>query len=136
MWLQIVAALDQRMHLVHVRRNLLGFCGGLRQTDPSKCLRVDFFNASHWEAGTPLAFGEPTSVQVGVKVITKDIEYMMYRPYSCTEELAERQIWRAASSTGTSLLATDIEVILQPLKLLRGVKQCQIFLNCKTTTRW
>ena len=129
-WLQIEAGLDQRKHLVHIRHNLLDFCGALCQVDLPKCVRVDLFDRRHWEAGRTFDFHEPTSVQGGVKMVTKDVEYIMRCRYSeCTEEVAERQIWRAANSTGTSLVATDVEVILQPLKLLRGVKRCQIFLN-------
>ena len=129
-WLQVEAAFDQRKHLVHVRRNLLDFCTALCQTDPPKCLRVDLFDARHWDAGTTLHFHETASIQGRVRVVTEDVENSMRRPDAfCTEEIAEKQIWRAANSTGTSLAATDIEVILQPLKLLRGVKRCQISLN-------
>lgn len=126
-WLQIQAAIDQRKHLVDVRGNLLDFCIALCQTDPLKSLRVDLFDSRHWEAGW-FDLHEATSVQGGIKMITKDVEYIMRR-YSCTQEIAEREIWRAVNSTGTSLAATDIEAILQPLKLLRGVERCQIFLN-------
>ena len=129
-WLQIEAGWDQRKHLVHVRHNLLDVCGALCQVDSPKYVRVDLFDDRHWEAGTTLDFHEPTSVQGGLKMVTKDVEYIMRRRYcEGTKEIAERQIWRAANSTGTSLVATDIEVILQPPKLLRGVKRCQIFLN-------
>ena len=129
-WLQIEAAFDQRKHLVHVRRNLLDFCTALCQKDPPKCLRVDLFDAHHWDTGTTLHFHETTSVQGGVKVVTEDVENVMRRSHGFwTDEIAERQIWRAANSSGTSLAATDIEVILQPLKLLRGVKRCHVFLN-------
>ena len=62
-------------------------------------------------------------------MFTKDVEYIMRRPYSYTEEISERQVWLATNSTDISLVATDIEVILQPLKLLRGVKRCQVCLN-------
>ena len=126
-WLQIQAAIDQRKHLVDVRRNLLDFCIALCQGDPLKSLRVDLFDSRHWDAGC-LDLHEVTSVQGGVKMVTKDIEYIMRR-YDCSQEIAEGKIWRAVNSTGTSLAATDIEAILQPLKLLRGVERCQIFLN-------
>ena len=129
-WLQIEAGWDQRKHLVHVRHNLLDVCGVLCQLVSPKCVRVDLFDDRHWEADTTFDFHEPTSVQGGLEMVTKDVEYIMRRRHhECSEEVAERKIWRAANSTGTSLAATDIEVILQPLKLLRGVKRCQIFLN-------
>ena len=54
------------MYLLHVRRNLLDICGGLRQTDPPKCVRLNLFDARHWEVGTTLDFEEPTSIQGGV----------------------------------------------------------------------
>ena len=71
---------------------------------------------------------EPTSIQGGVKVATKDLEDLM--EYTGDDEnTIEKQTWRAANSTGTALVSTDIELILQPLKLLRNVGCCQIFLN-------
>ena len=126
-WLQIQATLDQRKHLNDIRRNLLNFCIVLCQTDPLKGLRVDLFDSRHCDAGR-LDPHEATYDQGGVKMITRDIEDIMRR-YSCTQEIAERETWRAVNSTGTSLAATDIEAIVQPLKLLCGVERCQIFLN-------
>ena len=86
--------------LEEVRRNLLDYCGALCQTDRPKGLRVDLFDARHWEAGTTLDSYEPATVQGGVKMVTKDVEYIMRHPYSYIEEIAERQVWLAANSTG------------------------------------
>ena len=125
-WLQIEAPFDLRKHLVHVRRNLLSFCTALCQTDSPKCLRVDLFDACHRDESKSL---ESIHVQGGVKIVTEGIESLIDRSWGCTKEITENQIWRAANSTGISLAATDVEVILQPLKLLRGVQRCQIFLT-------
>ena len=127
-WLHIEAASDLRRHLVHVRRNLLDLCMAFCQTEPPKCLRVDLFDACHRDALDSLE-SESTHVQGGVKMVTKGIESLIDGPSGCTKKRAERQIWRAANSTGTSLVATDVEATLQPLKLLRGAQTCQIFLN-------
>ncbi|CAD6587385.1 MAG: hypothetical protein ASARMPRED_003079 [Alectoria sarmentosa] len=127
-WLQVQASYDQPRHLVHVRRNIVDFCSMFYRLESLKCLRVDFWDSSHCQAGTRWGFEEPTSIQGGVEVATKDLEDLMeYVGYD--EKTVEQQIWRAANSTGTALVSTDIELILQPLKLLRNVSSCQIFLN-------
>lgn len=71
---------------------------------------------------------EPTSVQGSVEVTTIDVEHLTDHG-SYTKETIERRLWRAANSTGTALFATDIELIMQPLALLRNVSKCQIYLN-------
>ena len=127
-WLQVKALQDQQKHLVHIRRNLIDFCGAIYQLESLKCVRVDFWDPCHYQANSMWGFEEPTSVQGGVNMGTKDINYIMEQ-FQCTQEIAERHTWRAASSTGTLSAATDMELILQPLKLLRNVGKCQIFLN-------
>lgn len=71
---------------------------------------------------------DPTGVQGGVDVATQDVEYLMN--YSnCIEEIAQREIWRTGNPTGIPLFATDFELTLQPLKLLRNVSNFQISLD-------
>ena len=129
-WLQVHASYDQPKHLAHVRINLLDFCCILYQLESLNDLRVDFWDYCHCREGTMMGFEEPTGVQSCIKVATKDTEYLI-ADQEYTTETAERKTWRAANSTGTALVATDIELILQPLKLLRNVKSCRIFLNPK-----
>ena len=127
-WLQVEASHDQSKDLVHIRRNLLDFCGILSRSESPKRMRVDFWDSRHHQAGKVLGFEESTGVQDGVKMTTIDLSDVIdYK--DCTEEFTESGIWRAANSTGTALVETDIEAILQPLKILRDVKRCQIFLN-------
>lgn len=48
----------------------------------------------------------PTSVSDGIERVTKDLNCLMGN-YKCTKEVTEKQIWRAAKSTGTELVATN-----------------------------
>ena len=127
-WIQVHASYDQRKHLVHVRRNLLDFCLSLSQRRSLKHVRVDFWDARHCLRGGMSGFYEATGVQGGVEVATKDVQDIMDIEED-PEGPAERLIWRAENSTGTRLAATDMELILQPLKLMRNVKNMQIYLN-------
>lgn len=51
-WLQIRSSCDQPRHLVHVRRNLIDFCKAICLLESLKCLRVDFWDSYHYQAGT------------------------------------------------------------------------------------
>ena len=127
-WLQVRASNDHPRHIVHIRRNLLDLCGALYQVESHKGIRVDLWDSYHGQASAWRGYWEPTGVQGGVPVVTKTIEHIMHTE-ACTKEVAEKRRWGTRNSTGTALVATDVELVLQPLKLLRNVKDCQIFLN-------
>ena len=114
-WLKIEASTNQPKHLVNVRRNLLDFCGVLYQQETLKCVRVDLWDVCNSPIGVPNGMDQRHNY------------YIIYP--ECPEGDLIGKTWRAANSTGTNMVATDIELILQPLKLLRNVSSCQIFLS-------
>lgn len=128
-WLQIHGSSNQARELVHVRRNLKDFCSTLYQLESLKSLRVDFWDSCHFRAGTQMVFEEAiTTIQGGIPTTTIDTKDL----YPRREDLGETSewcLWRMGNSTGSTMASTDMELILQPLRLLRNVGDCQIFLN-------
>ena len=128
-WLQIHGSFDQARNLAHVRRNLKAFCVTLYQRDRLKSLRVDFWDSRHWRVGARKSVREKIiTIQGGIPTTTIDAEDFVPRPEVFAKTF-EQYLWGTGISTGCTMVGTDIELILQPLRLLRNVGDCQIFLN-------
>ena len=127
-WLQVRASQDQAKHIAHIRRNLIDFYSILCHLESLRCLRVDFWDSCHHRTSLPLGPGGATNIQGGIRVITSDVESLVDR-WRISKESAERHTWRAVNSTGPPSTLTDIDLVLQPLSLLRNVADCQIYLT-------
>ena len=108
-WLHIHPCYNDPECLVYVRRNLIDFCSTLYQLDCIKSLRIDFWDSGH-DLGMLVSSEETTANQGGIPTASK---YAGYRLPACGygEKNADWYLFGTANSTGSTMVATDMELM-------------------------